>query len=319
MSLALIDLRLKQIRLEADDICSYDFVAADAATVLPSFTAGAHIDLHLPGNRVRSYSLANAPYDTGHYRVAVQREQAGRGGSAWMHDDLRVGQVLKASAPANDFPLTERAEHSVFIAGGIGITPALSMIARLDALGRSWRLHYATRSHRATAFIDELAALDRGRGLVSFVQSDSRLARIDMFEIVKQSDAATHLYCCGPARMIDAFTAACTGRNPVTVHVERFAAAEAPAVEGGFEVLLSQSGRRIAVAPGKTILDALLDNDVSVPYACSNGVCGTCLTAVVSGTPDHRDEFLSPDEKRLGRSIVVCCSGSCSPVLELDL
>lgn len=323
MTAALIDLRLRQIRLECDGICSYDFVPLDPTHVLPAFSAGSHIDLHLPGNRVRSYSLANtpndAPHDAGHYRVAVQREQAGRGGSAWMHDDLRVGQVLKASSPANDFPLVEQAAHSVFIAGGIGITPVLAMIGRLDALGRSWQLHYAVRSRQTTAFVDALMALDNGRERVDFVQGDRRQARLDIAGTVRQAHADTHLYCCGPTRMIDAFSAACVGRDPATVHQERFTAAEAPALEGGFEVLLHRSGRRIAVPAGKTILDALLDSDVSVPYACSNGICGTCLTAVVAGTPDHRDEFLSPDEKRLGRSIVVCCSGSCSPVLELDL
>lgn len=319
MSGALIDLRLQQIRLEADGICSYEFVSAEVGSVLPPFAAGAHIDLHLPLNRVRSYSLANAPQDGGHYLVAVQREHAGRGGSAWMHDELRVGQVLKASAPANDFPLNDRADHSVFVVGGIGITPALSMVGRLDALGRSWTLHYAARSRQAMAFVDVLTALDRGRGLVNFVHGDHRQARMDIPGIVRSADVATHLYCCGPTRMIDAFIGASVRRDPATVHYERFAAAGAPALEGGFEVLLNRSGRRIAVPPGKSILDTLLDQDVSVPYACSNGICGTCLTGVVSGTPDHRDEFLSPDEKRLGRSIVVCCSGSCSPILELDL
>jgi vanillate O-demethylase ferredoxin subunit len=314
----LIDLRLRQIRLEADDICSYEFVAAHGDT-LPAFTAGAHIDLHLPGNHIRSYSLANPPHERGRYLVAVQREAAGRGGSAWMHDQLRVGQVLQAGTPSNDFVLHEAAEHAVFIAGGIGITPILSMIARLDGLGRSWRLHYASRSPQATAFTDLLAALDRGRGRVVHCFGSERTERLDINAIVAGADPAAHLYCCGPARMIDAFSAAGSRRPASTMHFERFAAADAPAVEGGYEVVLNRSGKRLAVGPGKTLLDTLLDHDVSVPYACSNGICGTCLTGVVSGTPDHRDEFLSPDEKELGRSMMVCCSGSKSAVLVLDL
>lgn len=318
MTERLIDLRLRQIRLEADDICSYEFVAAQGAE-LPEFTAGAHIDLHLPQSHIRSYSLANAPHERGRYLVAVQREVAGRGGSAWMHDSLRVGQVLKATTPSNDFVLHEAAGASVFVAGGIGITPILSMIARLDALGRDWKLHYAARSPQATAFVDALATLDRGRGRVAFCFGSDRTERLDINAIVAGASAETHLYCCGPARMIDAFVAAGSQRPPSTMHFERFAAADAPAVEGGYEVVLNRSGKRLAVAPGKTLLDTLLDHDVSVPYACSNGICGTCLTGVVSGTPDHRDEFLSPDEKELGRSMMVCCSGSRSAVLVLDL
>jgi vanillate O-demethylase ferredoxin subunit len=207
----------------------------------------------------------------------------------------------------------------VFVAGGIGITPLLSMIARLDALDRPWRLHYASRSPQATAYADALAALDRGRGRVRHCCGSDRAERLDLAGIVAAADGDTHLYCCGPARMIDGFIAAGAERSADTLHVERFAAAAAPAVEGGFEIVLHSDGRRFQVEPGKTILDTLLDHDVSVPYACTNGICGTCLTGVISGVPDHRDEFLGDDEKRAGKSVMVCCSGSCTPTLVLDL
>ena len=311
-------LRLRQIRLEAEGICSYEFVAPEGGS-LPPFRAGAHIDLHLPEGRIRSYSLANAPHDTGRYLVAVQREEQGRGGSAWMHDSLRVGQVVHAAAPVNDFTLDEAAEHSVFIAGGIGITPILSMIARLDALDRSWQLHYASRSPQCTAFMAQLQALDRGRGRVAYCFGSDRAERVDVSGIVARADAATHLYCCGPARMIDAFVQAGRTRAPSTVHFERFAAAAERAVDGGYTAVLQRSGKRLAVEPGKTLLDALLDENVSVPYACSNGICGTCLTQVVAGTPDHRDEFLGEEERRSGKCMLVCCSGSLTPELVLDL
>lgn len=313
-----LKLRLRQVRLEAEDICSYEFVAAGGGS-LPPFAAGAHIDLHLPGGRVRSYSLANTPGDVFRYLVAVQREAEGRGGSAWMHDTLRVGQVLDASEPTNDFPLEEGAADSVFIAGGIGITPILSMIERMEASERRWRLFYAARSPAAAAFCERLRELDRGRGRVSFCFGSERSERLDIAGIVKEASPATHLYCCGPARMIDAFVDAGRGREPCTVHHERFAASEAPALEGGFTVCLQRSGRRIAVQPGKTILDALLDADVTVSYACSNGICGSCMTRVVSGVPDHRDDFLSEDEKRAGTSLLICCSGSKTPELVLDI
>ena len=319
MSEVLLDLRLRQIRLEADGICSYEFVAAAPGAVLPPFTAGAHIDLHLPNRLVRSYSLANAPHDHRRYLVAVQREPVGRGGSAWMHDTVRVGQVLQASVPKNDFALDETAGHSIFLAGGIGITPLLSMIARLDALGRTWQLHYASRSPQATAFVDALAALDLGRGCVQHCYGSDRAERLDIAGIVARADAATHLYGCGPARMIDAYLAAGAGRRTETLHCERFAASDAPAVEGGYEVVLHRSGKKFTVEPGRTLLDTLLDQDIPVPYACSSGICGTCLTGVVAGVPDHRDEFLSAEERAAGRSMLVCCSGSHSPALVLDL
>jgi vanillate O-demethylase ferredoxin subunit len=311
-------LLLQQIRLEADGICSYEFVAAEGGA-LPSFNAGAHIDLHLPLAQIRSYSLANAPSEGERYLVAVQREAAGRGGSAYMHDNLRVGQVLESSAPSNDFPLDELTEHSVFIAGGIGITPLLSMISRLEVLGKSWRLHYASRGPTATAFMREINQLDRGRDWVSYSFSSEPAGRMNIANIVGSADSATHLYCCGPGRMIDDFVEAGRTRVPATMHYERFAAADAPATDGGYVVVLQRSGKRVIVEPGKTLLDALLDDNVSVPYACSNGICGTCMTKVIAGTPDHRDEFLSPEEKKAGACMLVCCSGSLSSELVLDL
>lgn len=312
------ELRLRKICLEAEDICSYEFVAADGG-VLPPFGAGAHLDLQLPGGRVRSYSLAALPDDRASYLIAVQREEHGRGGSTWMHESLRVGQTLRAALPSNDFPLNETAGHSVFIAGGIGITPIISMIARLEELGRSWELHYATRGPQYTAFMSQLEQLERGRGRVSYCFNSDRAARLDLSRIVSTADAETHLYCCGPARMIDAFLEAGRGRSASTMHFERFAAADEPAVEGGYTVVLNRTGKRLTVEPGKTILETLLDENVPVDYACSNGICGTCLTSVISGVPDHRDDFLSEEERRSGKSMLVCCSGSLTPELILDI
>ena len=316
MSQALIELRLQQIRAEAQDIHSYEFVSAQAGVPLPTFTAGAHIDLHLPGNKVRSYSLLNSPDETVRYVVAVQREAQSRGGSAWMHEQLRVGQIVASSAPCNDFALNESASKSVLFAGGIGITPLLSMVMRLEQLQQPWRLHYGSRSEHTMAYRDVLQRLDQGRGWVTLYWGDERM---NFRSILAGEEAQTHAYCCGPSVMLDAFIAATSDRAAGTVHFERFGAAEAPSLEGGFDVVLQRSGLKVHVPAGKTILDALLDENVSVPYACSNGVCGTCLTPVISGTPNHRDQFLSEAEQTLGKSIILCCSGSKSPVLELDL
>ncbi len=315
-----LDLCLRQIRLEARGIASYEFVSADGRP-LPPFTAGAHIDLHLPREMIRSYSLLNAPSETARYVVAVQRDAQGRGGSAWMHAQPRVGDRIRAGLPGNDFALAEEAAHSVFIAGGIGITPILSMLHRLEELGRRWQLHYAGRSPEETAFADTLRAMQggRGRGEVEFCFGDSRAERLDIAAIVRNAPAGAHLYCCGPARMIDAFVEACAGRPAHTVHFERFAAGSAAATEGGYEVVLERSGQRLAVAPGKTILDTLLDNAIDVPYACSAGVCGTCRTRVIAGEPDHRDDYLDAQEKQSNEAIMICCSGSRSKTLVLDL
>ncbi len=311
-------LRLRQIREEAQDICSFEFVSADGRD-LPTFDAGAHIDLQLTQGRVRSYSIASAPGCRTKYLVAVQREADGRGGSVWMHDSLRVGQEMSASAPSNDFHLDEEANDSILIAGGIGITPILSMIERLDAIGRPWQLFYASRTPASMAFRERLSELDRGRGLVTYCIGGAGPERLDVERIVSKAPASTHLYCCGPARMIDAFVSAGQARDPATIHFERFSASEAAAMDGGYSVRLARSERVVPVMQGQTLLDALLDANVPVAYACSSGICGTCQTGVISGVPDHRDEFLSDEEKRLGKTMIICCSGSKSPELVLDL
>ncbi len=313
-----LKLRLRQIRLEAQDIVSLELVAAHGGP-LPAFTAGAHIDFLLPGEKVRSYSLVNDPAETHRYVVAVLREREGKGGSTWLHDHPRVGDELTVRPPVNDFALAPDAADSVLIGGGIGVTPLMSMVRQLDREGRAWRLHLAARSPRHAAFLDELRALDAGRGRVFLHCGAEDQTRMDLARVVADAPAAAHLYCCGPARMIDAFLTACARRPAPQVHVERFAAASEAATAGGFELVLQRSGRRIAVAPGKTILDALLDQGVQVQYACSAGVCGTCITDVIEGEPDHRDEYLTDEERAANRQIMICCSGSKSPTLVLDL
>jgi tetrachlorobenzoquinone reductase len=313
-----IDVRLRQIRLEAEGIVSFELADA-AGQALPPFDAGAHIDLHLPGGLVRSYSLVNAPSERDRYVIAVRREEAGRGGSGWMHTVPRVCDAITISRPENDFGLVEDARHCVFIAGGIGITPFMSMLRRLNSLNRSWELHYAARSPRQAAFVRELQAMAGPESKLDLSFSAERVRRLDIARIVAEAPSDAHLYCCGPAGMIDDFLTACAGRAQAMVHVERFAAAAQPAMGGGFDVLLQRSGRRIAVPAGHSILDTLLDHAVPVQYSCCSGVCGTCMTRVLDGEPDHRDDYLTADEKRANESVMICCSGSRSATLVLDL
>ena len=313
-----LSVRLTQMRREADAIVSYEFRPIGQAQ-LPPFAAGAHIDLFLPNGLTRSYSLLNDPHECQRYLIAVQREADGRGGSAWMHQNPRIGDSFQISSPGNDFPLCEEASESVFICGGIGITPVMSMICRLNRLGRPWRLFYAARSPDSAAFVQELRGADGATGSIDFRFESAHAARLDLRALIAATGPEAHLYCCGPRGMVDDFLAACAGRAPEKVHYERFGAAAAAASSGGFDVVLHRSGRRIAIAAGKSILDALLDCGVEVQYACSAGVCGTCKTAVIDGVPEHRDDYLSADEKRSNDAVMVCCSGSLSSTLVLDL
>lgn len=314
----MLQLRLRQLRHEAEGVVSYEFVSpGDGA--LPPFTAGAHLDLHLPGGLVRSYSLANDPLERHRYLVAVDRAADSRGGSAWLHATPRPGDLFTATEPVNDFPLYEDAPLSIFIAGGIGITPFAAMARRLSALGRPWRLHYAARSPQRAPFARDLQQLAGEPGRVQLNFSDAGRGRLDIAAIVRDAPAGAHLYCCGPGGMIDHFTALAAGLPAQRVHLERFGASQPAASGGGYEVVLARSARTLAVAQGKTLLDTLLDAGVPVQYSCSQGICGTCCTPVLEGTPDHRDEYLTAQEKASNRSVMVCCSGSLTPRLVLDL
>jgi ferredoxin-NADP reductase len=320
MADGIMQVRVKRINFEAEAINSYELVAPEGSD-LPAFTAGSHIDLHLPNRMIRSYSLVNDPGERGRYVVAVNKDAASRGGSRFVYETVRPGDFLTISPPRNNFALEENAVHSVLIAGGIGITPVLSMIRRLDVLGRYWELFYAARTRSAAAFLDALEALrpnPRAKIHLNFDQEPPGRP-LDLAAIVKQVPMDAHLYCCGPVSMLEAFEAATADRPGKHVHVEYFKAREKPAAAGGFEVKLARSNRSIAVQAGKSILDALLDAGVSVSYACTEGVCGTCETKVIDGLPDHRDLFLSKEEQAANKTMMICCSGSKSPALVLDL
>ncbi len=314
-------LRVRQLRLEAEQVMSFELVDPQGAA-LPPFTAGAHIDLHLPESRVRSYSLLNDPAETHRYVVAVQRDAAGKGGSAWLHDVPRPGAELSVRPPVNDFPLAEDATRSFLLAGGIGITPMLAMVHRLNALGSPWHLVYAARSRRHAAFVPELQALARagqGQGQFELWLDDERGRPCDLSGSLASVDAQADVYCCGPRGMIDAFLDATRDRPAQRVHYERFGAAAPVATQGGYAVVLARSGQRLRVPAGKTLLDALTDSGVDVQYACSAGVCGTCRTGVLEGVPDHRDDYLTDAEKARNDCMMVCCSGARSAELVLDL
>ncbi len=311
---------VKSLTLEAEDIVSVELMAPDGAP-LPAFTAGSHIDLHLSGGLVRSYSLAKAQDDSGRYVVAVNKDPASRGGSRYIHGKLRPGDLIEISAPRNNFVLCEDVRHVVLIAGGIGITPLWCMIQRLQALGRSWELFYGARSRAKCAYLRELQALERASPGRVHLHFDAECGGVpmDMRRIVAALAPDAHLYCCGPTPMLAAFEQATAARDPATVHVEYFAARNEAALDGGYTVVLARSGRSLDVAPGKTILDVLLENGIEVSYSCMQGVCGACETKVIEGEPDHRDSVLSAQEQATGETMMICCSGSKRKRLLLEL
>jgi tetrachlorobenzoquinone reductase len=315
-----LNVLLRSITFEADRINSYTLQALDGGP-LPAFTAGAHIELQLASDLIRSYSLTNDPAERHRYVIAVKHEVDGRGGSAHVHTRLKVGDVLSISAPHNNFAYDEGEHASVFIAGGIGITPILSMLRHASAIGRRWSLHYASRTRRDAAFLTEIKALATASDSEANIVFDQEAggAALDIAAIVARASAGTHLYCCGPLPMLEAFRAATRSRPPPTVHLEYFSPVQEAATAGGFEVRLAKSGRTVAVAPGKTILDALLDAGFPVSYACGEGTCGTCETRVIEGVPDHRDVYLTDEEHAANRQMMICCSGAKTPLLVLDL
>ncbi|MDE2604637.1 MAG: oxidoreductase [Burkholderiales bacterium] len=316
-----LSLRVHAMTYEAEAVLGVELRPERAGELLPGFGAGAHIDLHLPGGLRRSYSLTDEPGERRRYRIAVHRAVDSRGGSRWMHESLRPGAVLAASGPRNNFPLTESAARSVFIAGGIGITPILAMIRRLVALGRPWDLHYATRTRAHAAFVEPLHELARqGGGRLDLRHDREPGGRpLDLAAIVRELPQDAHVYCCGPAGMLKAFELATAHLAPERVHVEHFAGKEPAAAGGGFRVKLHRSGRTLEVAPGQTILDCLVAAGVEPMWSCREGVCGTCETRVLDGVPDHRDLVLTPDEQARNDRMMVCCSGARSATLVLDL
>lgn len=313
----LIEVRLSAIRYAARDTNLYEFRRPDGQP-LPAYEPGSHVDMHLPNGLLRNYSLIVAKPEPGTYTFGIKRDPASRGGSRYIHDELRVGKTLKISAPRNNFPLKEDAEHTILLAGGIGITPIWCMVQRLVELKRPWRLFYSCRSRADMAFLE---ALEGMAGPQFHFDDESAGKFLDIAAIVGAAPKDAHLYCCGPAPMLAAFEAA-TGDWPrPQIHIEYFTpkADATKAKKGGFTVELSRSGQEFFVPEGRTILEVLLDEGVDVDYSCELGICGACEQRVIAGTPEHRDSILSEEEQAENKRVMICCAGCKSDRLVLDL
>jgi len=312
---ALIEVRLTAIRYAARDTNLYEFTSLDGKP-LHAYQPGAHIDVHLPNGVVRQYSLLEPEPEPQRYMIGVKRDPASRGGSRYVHDELRVGRALKISAPRNNFPLAEDARHVILFAGGIGITPIWCMVQRLEKLGRSWKLYYACRSRSDMAFLRAL----EGMASSTFHFDDEAGGKfLDVIGIVATAPKDAHLYCCGPTPMLNAFEAATATWPSDQIHIEYFTPKQEPAKTGGFVVELARSGREFVIPEGKSILQVLLDAGVDVDYSCELGICGACEQRVISGTPEHRDAILTEEEQAANTKVMICCAGCKSERLVLDL
>lgn len=316
-----LQVRVRATTYEALNILSFELVPLDPSTTLPAFTAGSHIDVHMPSGLMRSYSLMNDPSETHRYCIGVNLDAKSRGGSRYLHEQLRTGTVVTISAPRNLFALDESSSFNVFIAGGIGITPMLSMIARSQALGTPWRLHYAARTRQHAGFLDRLATYGRQAGTDVQLNFDQEPGgqMLNLDSVIAEIPAGAHVYACGPTTMLQAYEQAVASLPAERVHREYFAAKESAAAEGSYTVTLARSQRTLQISPGQTLLDGLLAIGAEPTYSCQQGICGTCEVKVLEGIPDHRDMVLSDAEKAANDRMMVCCSGAKSTRLVLDL
>lgn len=317
----MLDVYVSRKTTEAEDVCSFELTAANGAQ-LPAFTAGSHIDVQVAPGLTRQYSLCNPPHERERYLIAVLNEPASRGGSRGMHADIPQGAQLKIGEPRNLFELDLTAEHYVLFAGGIGITPILAMAHDLLAAGKPFDLHYCGRSKERLAFLDLLNTASFAKHVHVHVDNGPAEQRLDAAQILQSPTAGEQLYVCGPSGFmahIESTAKAC-GWHDQQIHREDFAA-PVQVLEGDqpFEVELTRSGQILVIPAEKTVLDVLLENDIEIESSCEQGICGSCITRVLAGEPDHRDQYMNAKEHALNDCFTPCCSRSLSPRLVLDL
>ncbi|AEI82630.1 vanillate O-demethylase oxidoreductase VanB (plasmid) [Cupriavidus necator N-1] len=303
----------------ADGIVRFE-LRPTSGELLPSFTAGSHIDVTLPNGAVRQYSLCNAPDDNGRYEIAVLLEPLGRGGSRSAHVDLHRGSVLQISPPRNLFPLSD-AGHSILIAGGIGITPILSMAHHLACGGRSFELHYCTRSVARTAFLERITSSEFADSVTIYHDDYTQQERFSARNTLASPTDDTHIYVCGPTGFMDHVigVALAAGWQTANVHREYFVAPSADTSgDRPFTVEFARTGQAVVVPPSQSVAQALAAHGIDIPVSCEQGICGTCMMRVLEGEPDHRDTFLTTQEHAANDRFTPCCSRSKTARLVID-
>lgn len=308
-------LRIARTYDVAEGIRSFELVQPDGSE-LPAFTPGSHVKVQAPNGALRKYSLCNDPADRQRYVISVKKDNAGQGGSVSMHEQVREGDTLPTSVPDNAFPLVDNAKGYIFIAGGIGITPILSMIRSFRELPPApWKLFYLTRSPESTAFADELSALGRH---VKIHHDHGDVSRsFDLWPALEKPNTG-HVYCCGPKPLMESVRDMTGHWSPANIHFESFnEGGGVKADDKPFKVKLAKSQREFEVPVGKSILATLREHGCQASSSCESGTCGTCRTTLLEGEVDHRDMVLLPEE--METQIMICVSRAKTPSIVIDL
>jgi len=318
MSAGQLDAVIAAIRAEARDVLSLELVDPQGRE-LPAFEPGSHLEVHLANGLIRHYSLCNDYRERHRYQIGVGLALESRGGSRLLHGGLKVGERLRISTPRNNFPLGANGDHYSFIAGGIGITPILAMIRWCMANDKPWTLHYLTRSRLRAPFYEELLELDKERVTFHFLDEHDGQP-LDIEATVSAMPNYSHIYCCGPAPLMERVQAAASDRPAEQVHFEWFSGKTQGSTDNQeFKVILHSTGEELQVPAELSILEVLEEHGHYVPFSCREGLCSSCETQVLSGTPDHRDFVLSDTAKAEGKSMMICVSRAKSEVLVLDI
>ena len=318
----LLAARVDAVNVLCEGVLGIDLIPSERSTAWPLAEPGAHIDAYLANGLVRQYSIYQATPDGRGYRIAVQREAESRGGSAWLHQSLKVGDAMSISVPRNAFPLVA-APRYLFIAGGIGITPIVSMVREVRRRDIECKLFYCTRNAQRTAFRETLSA-PHPSGSVSFVHDDGDPSRgLDLRAAIGPFDGLAELYCCGPTGLMSAVKQVATEQNwPEShQHFEHFKRSEElPAPDPRtFRIRIASTNEVFEVGPDETVLEVLRAHDIIVDSSCEQGLCGTCRVGVLEGIVDHRDEVLASADKAANSAMTTCCSRALSEELVLDL
>ncbi|VVN73010.1 Phthalate dioxygenase reductase [Pseudomonas fluorescens] len=306
---------------EADGICSFELCPVDGST-LPAFEAGAHIDIHIADGLTRQYSLCNDPKERHRYLISVLKDPSSRGGSRAMHEQVQSGQTLTISAPRNLFPLDRSAQRHLLFGGGIGITPMLAMAWELSHQGADFELHYCFRSSQRAAFVEMLAQTRFADRITLHDDSGPQTQKLDAPALLAAPHADTHLYVCGPTGFMNYIldSAQNAGWSQDRVHKEFFAADPVDqSANVPFEVELASNGQVFRIPAERSVFEVLDEAGIAIESSCEQGVCGTCVTRVLKGIPDHRDKFLTEAEHAANDRFTPCCSRARSSRLVLDL